>query len=569
MEAPVASGEIGVAVCFATVLSAAQVLPGLELAPLSNRTGGVSYEEAARTSYPPEELLEYIAPGAFGVNLLHRLPTYTGRWGAPMSERIVTDYFGVGALVLAICGIAFSTGKRKWFWAVLPLAGIAIGTGASTGLLKVLRAVLPGFNSFRSPAVAMGWATIGAIVLMSMGLEWLLSPHKQRARWFGMICFVILGLVAASAAYIIDSQSLPGVSPEPLDGAIIRTCGFLIFPLLFAGLMMWVFRAETSERANGEGLPSLMFARIPRRVVLASRAIIWIAFLSLDVGDYSRRFMAPLELSGFFNYLDSATPASVVLDPDHPVRIVHKGNELTNAFMSAGVGSIHGYHPIVYDRYVRAIDRFGFVSRETSKLFHQNWLITPPGQELESKDAWSAAGAMSRGILYRRSQPDPYIQFPENVKIASGRDQAFEALSGEEPFEGNTAIVESETDPPIWQTSAGEPQTQLLRYTSNQVGFKADVGPQPALAVFGDLMAPGWRLWRLGAEGERSEELETYYANGAFRSAVLPAGPSEYIWKYEPMSFRLGLFASLIGWAGLWIVFFAGRRKRIRKDTIA
>jgi hypothetical protein len=78
----------------------------------------------------------------------------------------------------------------------------------------------------------------------------------------------------------------------------------------------------------------------------------------------------------------------------------------------------------------------------------------------------------------------------------------------------------------------------------------------PGLVVVADMYDPGWTVTVNGRPGE------ILRTNRAMRGVALPAGTHQLVFRYEPLSFRLGLALSLIGLAtmtALVVWSFRGR----------
>jgi hypothetical protein len=86
--------------------------------------------------------------------------------------------------------------------------------------------------------------------------------------------------------------------------------------------------------------------------------------------------------------------------------------------------------------------------------------------------------------------------------------------------------------------------TELNR-TPNSVQFSA-LGKGGALIASSETEGPGWKVWVDGKE-KPVEKM-----NHTFRGVVLKDGEEKVVFKYEPLSFRLGLFCSLLI-CGLWL----------------
>ncbi len=77
-------------------VAAVQILPTVELVQLSGRSEGLGFEEFAKMSLPPERLIAFLVPNAFGN------PSTGTYWGREAGFFIqLCPYFGVLPLVLA------------------------------------------------------------------------------------------------------------------------------------------------------------------------------------------------------------------------------------------------------------------------------------------------------------------------------------------------------------------------------------------------------------------------------------------------------------------------------------
>lgn len=166
------------AVGLGLALGGAQLLPGLEMANLSNRAGGVDFTEATATSYPPGEIPEYVLPRFMGSSVFGDV--YTGRWG----ERIVSDYVGAPPLLLAVVALALGCWRMRAlaFWLLAGGLCLVVGLGSYTPLYGVLHSWLPGFDSFRSPGTFMAGTSLAIAVLAGQGLDLLAESRRRWAR---------------------------------------------------------------------------------------------------------------------------------------------------------------------------------------------------------------------------------------------------------------------------------------------------------------------------------------------------------------------------------------------------
>lgn len=132
---------------------------------------------------------------------------------------------------------------------------------------------------------------------------------------------------------------------------------------------------------------------------------------------------------------------------------------------------------------------------------------------------------------------------PRREAIIVAPDRAGEPGLGTEAILGNPELPE------------GNDMASVTRYTTEEVTIAA-VCRSNCLLVLTDLYYPGWRVYVDG------HEKTIHRVNALFRGVQLEAGAHEVVYRYEPRSFRLGvwmLLAALLGTAGL---VYAGRDSR-------
>jgi len=81
-------------------------------------------------------------------------------------------------------------------------------------------------------------------------------------------------------------------------------------------------------------------------------------------------------------------------------------------------------------------------------------------------------------------------------------------------------------------------QVEVSQYALNRVVISATLNA-PGYLVLADSYFPGWTAT------DNGHEVPILRANGNFRAVVLPEGQHTVVFKYSPLSFLLGLFASL------------------------
>jgi hypothetical protein len=163
----VVCGVAGAGMCaLGAGLAAAQLLPTLELAPLSIRGAGVNWADAVAGSLP-----SYLAVRAL-------LPPY---WiYVPYTEYL--GYVGVVAVTLGLLGILQGRARPVIFGLSVAFLGVFLALGENNQWYAFVFAWVPGFDTFRVPARWLLLWEFGAAVLAAVGADWVGRGAKLHVR---------------------------------------------------------------------------------------------------------------------------------------------------------------------------------------------------------------------------------------------------------------------------------------------------------------------------------------------------------------------------------------------------
>jgi hypothetical protein len=201
-------------------------------APPEDRQQVWSY--CTQWSWPPEETLEWIAPGYFGWRSGEPDGPYWGRLGRSdgweqtrqgyPNFKLENLYLGAFPMALALLAIYLSFVARKlakpdvMFWSVAALLTFVLGLGKFTPLYRLFFE-LPGMSSIRAPVKFMQVTQFALAILAAMGLDGLLrgtlasmregTPRTgltgfQRGLWLagGVVLLAALGQAVTSSAQV-------------------------------------------------------------------------------------------------------------------------------------------------------------------------------------------------------------------------------------------------------------------------------------------------------------------------------------------------------------------------------
>jgi hypothetical protein len=195
-------------------LSAAQVLPTLELSGQSLRGGGLQLREALSFSLDPRLLGRALLPG------------YSR---ALFSEFVA--YAGVAGMALAVAGLR----RRPERLAVLAVAAVGLGfaLGAFDPLYAVL-ATIPPFNLFRAPARWLALFALAIALLAGSGLDEFVSASTRRKAAMLLAPLGLIALTPLAARLVPAGETGPLGLPHAIDLA-----GWLV-PLAALAVVVWL-----------------------------------------------------------------------------------------------------------------------------------------------------------------------------------------------------------------------------------------------------------------------------------------------------------------------------------------
>jgi len=150
-------------------------------------------------------------------------------------------------------------------------------------------------------------------------------------------------------------------------------------------------------------------------------------------------------------------------------------------------------------------------------------------------------------LVNRAALPRAFV--PQRVETVANDRERLEKLSAPQFDPREVAYVETPVElPGLCRGSA-----EIVAETPTRVTVSAHM-ETPGLLVLADLWDSGWRAYRDG------EPVAILRANHAVRGVIVPAGATTVDFRYEPGSFRVGLWLFglaalvLLGWlgAGCW-----------------
>ncbi len=524
-------------------ISGIQLFPALELSQNSNRTGGVTYDVATASSFPPEELSEIIFPRFNGDSLigpkgffLKSRGDYNGRW----KERIVSDYVGMVSFLFFIIGLFYSKRKERFFFLFIFLFAIVLSLGKFTPLFKIFYTIFPGIKTFRTPASIMVLITFSIVVISALGLETVLksnlqfrSPKDPFIKKYFLFSLSII-VIAFLILYLGIRFSLLNKIELNRTNLLYSTLqSFLFLILSLTALFIFLFSKKNEKNK--------------KTVTIFLVTTFLISFLDLSFNNFPFIQTTKTRNYKMFLYNDPVTQAISQESTSKPVRIFEIGNELTNRYMPSKITSIHGYHPICLRDYKQFVDKLGFYNFNLYNLFYVKYLISR--QPLDS-DKLTLKNKFFDKYVYSMKKQLPYIYFPQKLKIFHSekqnreeiKKQILDELSKEDSITSAIGIVEIPETKKSLPTISDEiiPSIELTKYSPDIIELSIDA-PERCTMIISEVYEKNWvSLY------DNSLRLEIYPANFLFRAVEIPEGKGEITFLYDPLSYRLGKLISIV-----------------------
>ena len=523
-EALRAAMQVALALGCGLLIAAVQLLPTWELARVSARAGGATYEFASSRPFPLTHLLMLFAPDVFGAPI-----GAVKYWGAEWYHEMQI-YLGVAPLLLALVAV-WRGNSRKWFWVVLGSAAFVYSLGAEGGLHLLFYRFVPGVSLMRLPARANVLFALSASVLVGLGWD---TWRKERGvtmpgkRWLALaiILALLAGLFAFVEATLRSSDATVSTRLTQITGQALRFAALL-------GLTYLVLRWRNRTRV----------------FVVATFAL-----TLLDLWSFGDKFVFTQPLAPNSAWWPLAD--SVMTGERTGYRVLEYGLDIvpgTNDHSLFRLQNINGYDSLMPLDAVELTEvNYGLEPKLLDMLAVRYILL----DEKTTIDATAYREvARERGtIVYKRPNPQPRAFIVHQIQVAP-HDQVLARLTDPAFDPRREAVVEAPLNCPL-ATNAATESVKLARDDLDSVTFQAQAATD-GLLVMSDTFYPGWRAY---VDGQPTSVVR---ANYALRGICLPAGNHEVVFRFEPVLLRVGIVLSVIGLAVMMTALVMAARSAI------
>ena len=495
-------------------------------------------QRLSQGGYPIDQVKHYVA------SILY--------WGnQPFTSGPV--YFGAAIVFLFVFSLLVVRSNIKWLLLTLTVFSMLLAFGHNTPFFKMLFNLLPFFNKFRTPAMALVIAEFTMPLLAVLGLNELLKNQIGKDELMKklkisagitagiVIVFGIIGSYMYSYSGPADlelgknnAEMLSLLKPE--RASLLRADSFrsLFFIVLAAGLIWAFIQKKVSQTLFIAGIA---FVFLLDGWMVAKR------YLNAD------NFVETSKYDG--NHQPTQADLDIMKDPDPDFRVFNVTRDPFNDAMTSYYHkSIGGYHPAKLIRYQDLIEnQISKNNMHVLNMLNTKYFIVPNNKK--------------EPVAQRNPTPAGNAWFVKGIRWAKNADEEMADLTAFE--ERDTAIVDQRYKAMVSDNSIGSdsaPSIRLLSYSPNKLTYASNSSTSQ-VAVFSEIFYDDKKGWNAYLDGKAVPHFRADYV---LRAMVLPAGQHQIEFKFEPKSIVEG---NKIAYAGSFLLFafvfgtfgFAGYKK--------
>lgn len=614
------------ALAFGAALAAAQLLPGLDYARDSLRSGAA--RDFLAMGYMPFASFGTIFLPSLAGDML-RAP-YFGEW----SFWTTCAYGGVGVVAfgaLALAAAPDATRRRALPWAALALAGAILALGAQTPLFEIVRRV-PVLGAFRGSSKFLALTTLALAILAALGLETILGALERgrgaRARAgdrdaagdddgganagravfrFALVCGILCGaglavwLAFAGAGGLARAGSLYGALASPNEhfpGGPPPAAPETIADVRAAIARDAARLAAIAAAFAAAALAAVRMARAPgpaRARAAAAFAVAATALLAADLFEFAHPHLRTLSVARDIELNPELARALASMPPGARFGAAERRMMRGALYGAPAVGGYEGNLPrrtlalvnFAADRPPGvAIPSFqpGRISPLLDLFVMQSLVLDRPTPVDASLFHLAAQG--ERFALYERARALPRAYLAHEVAVAADLPAIWTAIRDGRHDPYAIATVEREADresvaplatpaPHTPGAAASEPLAEVVQGGADRVVVRVRPASR-ALLVLLDAFSKDWRA-RVDGEPARIVPVFGFFrgvyvaphagASGGDAAASAAADPIEVVFTYEPASMAAGAAISLSACALAAAALIASRFRNRRRTS--
>lgn len=489
-------------------------LPGIEYLMLTTRQD-MGFD-AKSNGFPIQDVVQFILPGS--VSLFSPL------------------YVGLPALVLALLALR-RRAPDSLFWAGLGLLALLYSLGANGPVYPIAYHILPGAQFFRGQERAALLVSTSLAILAGSGAAYLSQLTSVQAHWlrWTTVIFVVLtgglfGLILVAwfgfpAEYgrIISIAASSALVSGALLAVLWRPAGRFVPVVLFLLIIFELFSTNMNAVSNYDPIPA-----------------------------HEQLSISPPPLV-----------QDIINDESEPFRVDGFRGLQGNYGSLYGVMDIRGISPLFLDSAHNIIYRNYINNPLAWELFAVKYVFSER-EELRVATEVIGQGSDREGNIYlhRLNDPRPFALLLYRVDPVDS-DVFAQALLDDPAFDPReSVIILGEPTLQLPDNIPTENIAEVITFEAELVRVSIDT-PESGVLSLAMVDYPGWEAQLNG------EPVTIRRAYGALMAAEIPAGQHILELRYNPLSYRIGAFISLVTWAGLALTLIISSRHMLTRRNKA
>lgn len=564
---------------FATIvgffLAAIYILPNYEISSLIHRAGGMGWKFATAYSFPPQNIIALLVPDFFGNPLYGN--SYWGEW----FYWEICGYIGILPLLLALVAVIILFRRNRYIPFLITLAFLAffLALGRNSPLYKLFYYHFPLFNQLRCPGRIMILYQFSIALLAGFGTQFILnriSPVDKR-KLFKLNRFLIIACILSIITLLffrLGRAPLLSFGERMIvkyyHSSLHHTVDYYREQMYSAYALM--IRGFYILTAFLIGSTALFILRAKEKITPKILKVGILGLILLDLGIFGMRFVTPVDTG---QYLNENSALQFLKKDKGLYRVLPLEN--TGLYENMGeiyrISSLNGYHPYILRRYLEFVNIINkkSPSHMVSSSIHLTNYNSSLVNLLNTKYLLSAEKIESEKFrlvwdqdlkIYENKEFLPRAFIVYRAKVIKERDKIFEELTNPHFNPRDCVILEEE--PPVGMSGnfpvPDESRMEFVDYSPNNFRLKADLKKE-GLLVLSEIYYPGWKAYVDG------KEEKIYQADYILRAIYLNPGKHDIRFVYDPLSFKVGTYISLITALFLLLVIIYRVVYRVRKGN--
>ncbi len=504
---------------------------------IPNIKGGSSGGELSESSNTYKEMLNKGVAENQAAQYIKQMPLY---WGSqPFTSGPV--YFGAAVVFLFLFSMLIIRSNIKWALLFITVLFMLLSFGHNTPFYKWMFDLLPFFNKFRTPSMALAVAELTVPLLAILGLNEILRGKISTDEIFKklkiaggitagiIILFGVLGGMFFDFNTATDKQYYDNGNGWLIDAvkvdraSLLRTDAFrsLFFVAAAFGLI-WFYLQQ----------------KLTKQILIGGLAAVFL----LDGWLVSKRFLNSDNFKDDTQQQQAHAPTQadveILKDTDPNFRVFNVTRDPFNDAMTSYYHkTVGGYHPAKLFRYQDLIEtHIAKNNINVLNMLNTKYFI---GENPKTREPMAQLNTNACGNAW----------FVQDIKWVKNADEEIAALTD---FNPNITLVVDERYKNIvgnWQYAVDSTASiKLLEYSPNKLTYESK-SATPQLAAFSEIYYNEEKGWHAYLDGN---SVPHFRANYVLRAMNIPAGVHKIEFRFEPKSYITG---NKIAYAGSFLLF--------------